>query len=248
MNESLREKQQSYTQNFKTFFNHLMKDAFILLGPPPCSYLFCSMGSISREEPTLYSDLEWILLIEDEKERSYFETLRAFFELQCISIGETPAQHTPVFSSCLPKEGFHSDIGGGDFLVGTPDEIAVEHVRPQVEPRSIAYTIHHLAPLDGNEELLKKFSVIKQRKMPLDVQKQAALWLLNERRKSFFDHRKLVQENKEEPSLKRGYIEPLFHLLKDLGFYYGLEQQNTLDLLEELPLFLKKRHATSKRS
>ena len=237
VNETLREKQRSYTQNFKTFFNHLMKDAFILLGPPPCSYLFCSMGSISREEPTPYSDLEWILLIEYEKERSYFETLRAFFELQCISIGETPAQHTPVFSSCLPKEGFHSDTGGGDFLVGTPEEIAKTHVNADIKPRSITYTIHQLVPLQGNETLFQRFIEIKKERMPPDVQQSSVPNLLATRRADFLKYQKFVQEGIEEPSLKRDYIEPIFHLLRDFALYYGIERHNTLDLLEELPLF-----------
>ena len=232
---SLREKQTHYTQKFREFFHHLMTDALIILGPPPCPFTFCSMGSVSREEPTPSSDLEWILLIDKEEERPYFETLTDFLELQCLSFGETPCDHTPLFTSCPPKGGFYWDTGGGNQLIGTPKEIVKAHLHTDIEPCALAYTIHHLAPLYGEEGPFQEFLALKEQYMPLEEQQKSALRLIKRRRKDFFFHRKKLKGGEEAPSLKSDYIEPLFHLLKDLALYYGIQEQNTLDIVDKLP-------------
>ena len=229
----IREKQRIYTQKFQDFFNHLITDAFIILGPPPCAYTFCSMGSISRGEPTPHSDLEPILLIEKEEELPYFKNLTTFLELQCLSIGETPCTHAPIFTSSPPKGGFYWDVGGE--AIGTPQKIAKEHLHTQIEPRSLSYTIHHLTPLHGSDSPFLEFLDLKRKILPQDKIKQKALSLLKGRQQDFFAHRKKLEEKREEPSLKRDYMEPLFHLLKDLALYYGIKAQNTLDIANELP-------------
>ena len=136
--------QKKVTNQLKAFFrDHLLNDAFAILGEPPCDYDLRAMGSVGREEICPYSDLEWMILIgdsqnegiinQDEKiydqHMSFFKTLASFIELQVVSLGETAATNFPVFTSLGAKNssGFHIDTGGNpaqDDLIGCPEKMA----------------------------------------------------------------------------------------------------------------------------
>ena len=103
-----------------------------------------AMGSFGREEICPYSDLEWMILINDNQNEgrinrdndkinqdkeiydqriSFFKTLASFIELQVVSLGETAATNFPVFTALGTKNssGFHIDTGGNptqDDLIG----------------------------------------------------------------------------------------------------------------------------------
>ena len=78
--------QKKVTDKLKAFFhNHLLNDAFAILGDPPCDCDLRAMGSAGREEICPYSDLEWMILINDDKEetvddhdKSIFKTFKSF--------------------------------------------------------------------------------------------------------------------------------------------------------------------------
>ena len=69
----VREFQKKVTDKLKTFFcDHLLNDAFAILGKPPCDCDLRAMGSLGREEICPYSDLEWMILISNNQNRNTY--------------------------------------------------------------------------------------------------------------------------------------------------------------------------------
>ena len=63
----LRQSYRDLTSNpflcWKQFLNDvLLRDAFAILGPPPCGYDLRAIGSLGKQEPCPYSDLEYFIL------------------------------------------------------------------------------------------------------------------------------------------------------------------------------------------
>ena len=64
-------------------------------GPAPCNFSIIGLGSISRQEVTPYSDLEFSILVDDNtrnpsrEQRQYFRFLTYFIQVQMIKLGET---------------------------------------------------------------------------------------------------------------------------------------------------------------
>ena len=129
--DTVRGFQTEITQKIRDFFQLLFNDATTLVGPPPCTYNFRAMGSLGREEPCPFSDLELMVLIErdDDETRHYFNTLIRVIELQVISLGETANKHI-IFTCIYEKNpsGFHFDDGGNPrkdrSLLATPSGMA----------------------------------------------------------------------------------------------------------------------------
>ena len=127
--KDLRSFQAHVTEKFRDLFQIFLEDAFVVLGEPPCAYDIRAIGSVGREEPCLYSDLEFFILIESEAHRDYFINLLQFLELQIMSLGETESQE--IVFSCLDKKnvkGFYLDKGSSPLeisdLMGPPQEMA----------------------------------------------------------------------------------------------------------------------------
>lgn len=70
----------------------ILKNGFDLFGILPCSYAGLGLGSLSRDEMSPYSDLEFALLIGDSSPDivDYFRQMVGWLELQVIHLGETP--------------------------------------------------------------------------------------------------------------------------------------------------------------
>jgi len=169
---------QSHTANaFKEMFNVFIEDAFILLGEAPCGYDIRAMGSLGREEICPYSDLEFLILIEDDQYRLYFKRLVEILEIQIASLGET--QRFPFFFTCLAHQnpsGLHIDNSPTqeERLIGTPINMAALQEDSILGPQEIACTSTKTISLSQNsghlylefrnqlkEELLQKRAVAK---------------------------------------------------------------------------------------
>ncbi len=83
-------------EHYKSYFQTLLYDAFALLGRPPCQFDIRAMGSLARNEPGPFSDLEYFILIEHAKQRTYFQQLAQLIELQFLSLGETDFPILPL--------------------------------------------------------------------------------------------------------------------------------------------------------
>ena len=99
---------------------------------PPCKYELVSIGSLAREEMTPYSDIEYLLLIENENELDYFQKLANLFELKIINLGETelikgqnilpPGYPTPVEKGV--SLDVHKRANSRHLLIRTPKSLA----------------------------------------------------------------------------------------------------------------------------
>lgn len=91
------EAQKVTTEKMLTLFQKLIQRAFAILGPHTkegieVPYAFLSLGSMSFSGMSLYSDLEFMILVEQSELEviSHFTTLTQVLEMLTIFFGETP--------------------------------------------------------------------------------------------------------------------------------------------------------------
>ena len=254
----VRDFQKRVINNFKTFFyDHLLSDAFAILGDPPCDCDLRAMGSIGRKEICPYSDLEWMILISDDIHIPFFKTLASFIELKIVSLGETVDTDFTVFTALGTKNssGFHIDNDGnpaqGD-LIGSPEKIA-NLQKPinqdqDYDPRSPGHimlktiSLYQTTPClfdqyqNCMDEILDKELPEEEKISSLTVRERRALKLIEKR---LFDYKKAWNVHFEEHqviNIKEQYIEVLQHLISDLALLYGIKETNTLDIIDSLQL------------
>ncbi|MBS4165351.1 hypothetical protein NEOC65_000408 [Neochlamydia sp. AcF65] len=108
--QEVRELYHEIAHEIKLFFGQLVIQAIHQLDTEPCEYAMIGFGSLTREEMTPYSDLEFGILIQKDTpvNRKYFRNLTNLLHLQVINLGETilPALNIP----CLKAIGFFDDI------------------------------------------------------------------------------------------------------------------------------------------
>ena len=64
--EAIKALQAGTFKEFQKFFNILLDDLLVLLGPAPCRYDIRAKGSVGRREPSPKSDLEIMILIDTQ--------------------------------------------------------------------------------------------------------------------------------------------------------------------------------------
>ena len=93
--EKLRHLYKNLSFELKRFIEDISQDVVQQLQtwghPLPCDYALLGLGSLAREEMTPYSDFEFAILIESEKEKdkSYFRLFSQLLHLRFINFGET---------------------------------------------------------------------------------------------------------------------------------------------------------------
>ncbi len=114
-------------QRVGAFLGKLYQESEQALGPAPCKYTVMGLGSMALQQMTPYSDLEFSILMEDNKSQEVLEAHRAYFRelshlvhFRVINLGETvlpqdqyKAQHNLQISlDHLGKRGINFDLGG----------------------------------------------------------------------------------------------------------------------------------------
>ena len=218
---------------------HFIEPTQRILCTLPSAYNFLAMGSVAREEHCPYSDLEWMILIEDPEGREGFKTFIEVLDLLMRSLRESPS--SPQFTAlCSPeKSGLHLDPGSfDDELITTPLFPKPRGYEPDFDPHSVRHTNCRVTSLFYfGKDLLPEYmrskrSVLDECELDRPIRVNRACELMNHRLKKY---RKLGDPFAHDiVNIKEHFAEPLFHLLGDLALYHGLEKTNTLDVIDGL--------------
>ncbi|XP_078484796.1 uncharacterized protein LOC144744352 [Ciona intestinalis] len=116
------------TAGYVKLMEKVYKFSQSILGNPPCKFALMSLGSLSRQEVTTYSDFESFILLDNINEDTliYFRNLSALAHILIVTLGETIIPAVGI-SSIKP---IGSD-GGWYFDAFTKHGISFDGVLPQ---------------------------------------------------------------------------------------------------------------------
>ncbi|MGR3912206.1 MAG: ankyrin repeat domain-containing protein [Candidatus Rhabdochlamydia sp.] len=228
------------TQAVKSLVGVFFRDAFTILGTPPCHYDIRAMGSCGREELCRFSDLEVLILIEKENYIEYFKLLLELLDLQIRSLGETAASHLQIIFSCIHLKnpsGFHLD--SGDNCILTPTALANLQRIPNDDPATFAHMALFSISLSQNtDELFNQYRHALNKIFKETLEEGVTLGQAQALR---FIKARVDDYNKFQKSpiwgvkdLKKNYTQSLNLLLADIALYWDIPDSNTEDIIEAL--------------
>nr|XP_039263526.1 uncharacterized protein LOC120339462 [Styela clava] len=95
--ETIQRMMKENTQNYVAMMTYIADYCMEILGDSPCLFALVGLGSLAREEITLYSDFEHVIILEDgiddspnyHEVKEYFRWFAVIFEIIMIGLGET---------------------------------------------------------------------------------------------------------------------------------------------------------------
>src|SRR5262249_30463639 len=155
------------TNHLKEIMVHLLQEVFKLLGDPPCEYAILGLGSMSRDEMSLYSDVEFAVVVSDSSEqvKKYFNHALRLLELKVISLGETKFHVLSRGSQSMTKGGFSLDTGGNTplrkaELIGTPKELReFQRMKKFQEDIILSNALKTVCLITGSEQLFEIYQI-----------------------------------------------------------------------------------------
>jgi tetratricopeptide (TPR) repeat protein len=99
----------------------LLADCYLQLGglPQGCEYAIIGLGSISGGKMTPYSDLDFAILVSDDKYKEYFRTLSKLLHIKVINLGETMLRSVGIESLNNFKTANESDDWFWDDIINS---------------------------------------------------------------------------------------------------------------------------------
>ena len=252
---AVRNFQRDITQQFKDFLRLIVQHAFAICGPAPCKYDIRLMGSFGREEPCSFSDLELMILIQQESHRDFFVKLAECLTILLASLGEDP-QIGLVFTCIMTEKpkGLHIDTGLNPYknikLIGTPDELATLAMSDEGNPGSPGHVVRRSISLENNYNssgatLFDQFERQIKQSLDLPIDKPIRFVKAQELIRERIDHNVFegdgFKQVWKEPiqfdatlNLKKQYTQLLNLLLADLAHCWRIAATNSIDIIDAL--------------
>ncbi|MBA3239428.1 MAG: ankyrin repeat domain-containing protein [Parachlamydiaceae bacterium] len=206
-----------FTQSLKNLFSLLIKDSINLMGEPPSEYAFISLGEMAREEMTLYSNIEFRILIPEEFEESkkYFANLSYLLELKLVNMGESELSKLSHEFPNAPAKGFYFSSQGAT-LLGIPGDMNIPYVTSLIS---------------GNKQLLKNHRKVIKKMLDAKVDKYTLRSKLAFG--SMAEHLRTIQIDLFTIENTTKYYH-LIELIQTLALSFNWEKENTFDQIEVL--------------
>lgn len=169
---------------FSSIFKYSVEELKSYIGDIPCPYAVIALGSMSCQEMTPYSDIEFAILIQEPNPayKQYFRYLTQWMLYKLIRLGETTPRimnitWLPTLQTCPLKKGFTFDgqgqggyktpLGGINLngkrfeLIGTPYELAQFQDEIRFEADSLlANTMNSISLITASKtgkQLIKRY-------------------------------------------------------------------------------------------
>ena len=249
--EDILDKQRFLSSNIQTMLSDMIKRGEEILGSPPCGYAVLSLGSISRSECFPRSDLEFLIILDGNKpfQKQYFVHLAKLLEVQITALGAS--------KSGFGLDGNDAATDPDHYIIpldrleeiyfkeqkNKADEQEIESILK--EPLEVSsYSLLKPLWLYGND--LSLFDKYKKKISSIirESYKEEAILQLRAHIDSYLEKANVLQfmnlgveeVDKKDKSIniKECLYSPLVYLAIDLGLYYNIEAQNTLEIYKEL--------------
>ena len=227
------------TQRLKELTKKVIQECLSVLGTPPCkedSYAIMGLGSMSRGEMNLYSDVEFGVLLETAKDvekcRTYFNHLTGLLQIKIINFGET--KHPVLQKAQSPTFTGYSLDGGGNPISRPELLIAPQNMFFSMKKKSgdiiLANLVKTVCLLHGNEALVHQYQ--KQIREHFHSSSHKALKLLQTDWKDYKPS--LLNTASTCVNIKNDLYRPLVELIHKLCLCYGIQGNTTWKRLKEL--------------
>ena len=238
--ENIKKFQKKMTGSLRSFFKDtILFDSFEILNLSERDYDMCVLGSVAREEPCPYSDIEWKMLIQNEEDLKEFQLFAKLFELQLISLGESNLKHLPLFSAIEKKKqtlGMRVDGNPADMeLIQTPRNMAAcQHVLSLELDSPANITLTSCSLQSNNNTLYTQYQKEIKKCLSPGKMRERALERMRERLRDFKKRWPKSLEELHTLDLKSQFVELINHVIGDFRLYFGIETVNTLEVIEHL--------------
>jgi ankyrin repeat protein/predicted nucleotidyltransferase len=222
-----------FSRDLKNLLADVLKQIESLLGEKPCAFSFIVLGSLAREDACPYSDIDFAILVSDEKERhdDYFQALIRLFSLSIHLIGEP--------NGLRIDSGDLGYLSGADKLFLTTSEKLAKRFSPakyqNILDQPETHALHRPALLyasTGGEDLLTNYQKLLQREWPT----YRAQWVSGYARLHYNLWLILGKKTNERSTvdLKQDYLRPLLLWCTDIALHAGIEVVSINELLQTL--------------
>jgi signal-transduction protein with cAMP-binding, CBS, and nucleotidyltransferase domain len=250
--------QEKISGYYDALIGALIQEAIKKVGPPPTAFAVLGLGSLSRNEASPYSDLDFAFLIKEDTSgnRLYFNKLTSEMQLLVANLQETHPKKRGI-AFCMgglnPPYLLKSQPLGSSALIDTPQNFA-EWMKEETPPENFDRRSNNASSaaleksvlqthlMYGDQDLFDHFQ-----KARLEILKAPALNL-----STLTGEQNTVQEAKglkvmkgEASGLEKGHVKdtldlkskivrPIQNTVMGLCLFYGIDENNTSKAIDRL--------------